>query len=258
MRFDILTLFPGLFESVFRESIVARAVESGRVSIAIYNIRDYAPGKHRVTDDAPYGGGGGMVMKVEPILLALEHVVGAKTLSRQKETGVVDVPIILLTPTGRLFSQRIAHEYECCGRIVMICGRYEGVDERVNQLVVTDQVSIGDYVLSGGEIPAMAIVEAVTRLVPGVLGDMRAIVEDSHSRGLLEYPHYTRPAEYRGLPVPDILISGDHAKIARWRREQALRRTLERRPDLLGEASLSEADGRFLASLTRDERLPED
>jgi tRNA (guanine37-N1)-methyltransferase len=233
MRFDILTLFPGLFDSVFRESIVKRAIESGLVSIDIHNIRDYAPGKHHVTDDAPYGGGGGMVMKVEPIVLALEDILGAEMLTRQKATGVVRVPVTLLTPAGRLFTQGIAHEYERFGRIVMICGRYEGVDERVSELVVTDEVSIGDYVLSGGEIPAMVIVEAVTRLVPGVLGDMRALIEDSHAKGLLEHPQYTRPAEYRGNPVPEVLLSGDHAKIAQWRREQSLRRTFERRRDLL-------------------------
>jgi len=233
MRFDILTLFPGLFDSVFRESIVKRAIESGLVSIAIHNIRDYAPGKHHVTDDAPYGGGGGMVMKVEPIVLALEDILGAEMLARQKATGVIQVPVILLTPAGRLFTQRIAHEYERFGRIVMICGRYEGVDERVSELVVTDEVSIGDYVLSGGEIPSMVIVEAVTRLVPGALGDMRALVEDSHAKGLLEHPQYTRPAEYRGKLVPEVLLSGDHAKVAQWRREQSLRRTRERRSDLL-------------------------
>lgn len=190
-----------------------------------------------------------MVMKPEPILGALEAVVGAELVARQKATGNVEVPIVLLTPAGRLFRQEIARQYERHGRVVLICGRYEGVDERVSALAVTDEISIGDYVLSGGEIPAMAIVEAVTRLVPGVLGDMRAVIEDSHASGLLEYPHYTRPAEFRGLGVPPILLSGDHARVARWRREQALRRTLERRPDLLEGADLSDADRRFLARL---------
>ncbi|HHX42700.1 MAG TPA: tRNA (guanosine(37)-N1)-methyltransferase TrmD [Chloroflexi bacterium] len=249
MHFDILTLFPGLFDCVFEESIVRRAVDAGLVSIAIHNIRDYALDKHHVTDDTPYGGGGGMVMKPEPILGALEAVVGAELVARQKATGNVEVPIVLLTPAGRLFRQEIARQYERHGRVVLICGRYEGVDERVSALAVTDEISIGDYVLSGGEIPAMAIVEAVTRLVPGVLGDMRAVIEDSHASGLLEYPHYTRPAEFRGLGVPPILLSGDHARVARWRREQALRRTLERRPDLLEGADLSDADRRFLARL---------
>ena len=249
MRFDILSLFPGMFDDVFGESIAGRAVEAGLVTIAIHNIRDYAPGKHRVTDDAPYGGGGGMVMKVEPIVLALEHLLGQDLVARQKATGHVEVPVILLTPAGRLFTQRIAREYERCGHIVMICGRYEGVDERVSQLAATDEVSVGDYVLSGGEIPAMVIVEAVTRLVPGVLGDMRALVDDSHAGGLLEYPHYTRPANCRGLSVPEVLLSGDHAKVARWRREESLRRTLARRPELLEKARLSEADRAYLGSL---------
>jgi len=249
MRFDILTLFPGIFEGVFQESIVKRAIAAEQVTIAIHSIRDRATDKHHVTDDTPYGGGGGMVMKVEPIILALEHVVGAERLARQKASGIVEVPVILLTPAGRLFTQRIAREYERCGHLVMICGRYEGVDERVSEWAATDEISIGDYVLSGGEVPAMAIVEAVTRLVPGVLGDMRAVVEDSHASGWLEYPHYTRPAEYRGWMVPEVLLSGDHAKIARWRRQQALKRTLERRPDLLQHAQLSEEDRRYLASL---------
>jgi tRNA (guanine37-N1)-methyltransferase len=253
MRFDILTLFPALFASVFQESIVKRALEAGQVAINVHNIRDYATDKHHITDDAPYAGGGGMVMKVEPIVLAVEQLLGADLVARQKATGHIEVPVILLTPAGRLFTQRIAREYERYGHILMICGRYEGVDERVSELVATEEISIGDYVLSGGEIPAMAIVEAVTRLVPGVLGDMRAVVEDSHASGLLEYPHYTRPAEYRGLPVPEILLSGDHAKVVRWRREQALRRTLARRPELLQSVELTEADRRFLASLVGGE-----
>jgi tRNA (guanine37-N1)-methyltransferase len=253
MRFDILTLFPGLFDGVFSESIVRRAIDAGQVSVNLHNIRDYATDKHRVTDDMPYGGGGGMVMKPEPIVYAVEDILGADLVRRQKETGQVEVPVILLTPAGRLFNQKMAREFERYGQLVMICGRYEGVDERVSELVVTDEISIGDYVLSGGEIPAMVIVEAVTRLVPGVLGDMRAMIEDSHAHGLLEYPHYTRPAEFRGLRVPDILVSGHHAQVERWRREQALRRTLERRPDLLENADLSPADRRFLASLKGEE-----
>jgi len=254
MRFDILTLFPALFQSVFQESIVHRALETGRVQIFVHNIRDYATDKHHITDDTPFGGGGGMVMKVEPIIAALEQIVGAERLGRQKASGLAEVPVILLTPAGRLFTQRLAREYERRGHIVMLCGRYEGIDERVSQLAVTDELSIGDYVLSGGEIPAMVVVEAVTRLVPGVLGDMRAIIEDSHASGLLEYPHYTRPAEYRGLAVPEVLLSGDHARVAHWRREQALRRTWERRPELLAEADLSEADRRFLAALQEEKQ----
>jgi len=236
MRFDILTLFPELFDSVFSQSIVKRAIEAGQITIAVHNIRDYALDKHHITDDMPYGGGGGMVMKVEPIVLAVEAILGPERVAAQKQTGDVRVPVVLLTPVGRLFNQQVAHEYEQHGHVVLICGRYEGVDERVSQLVVTDEVSIGDYVLSGGEIPAMVIVEAVTRLVPGVLGDMRAIVQDSHARGLLEYPHYTRPAEFRGLGVPEPLLSGNHARVAAWRHEQSLLRTQQRRPDLLAPA----------------------
>ena len=251
MRFDILTLFPGLFDSVFRESIVGRAQAEGLVEIHLHNIRDYALDKHHVTDDTPYGGGGGMVMKVEPILLALEAVVGADLLSQQKASGQVQVPIVLLTPAGALFDQPLARTFEEYGRIVLICGRYEGVDERISQLAVTHEISIGDYVLSGGEIPAMVVVETVSRLVPGVLGDMRAVIDDSHSSGLLEYPHYTKPATIRDLAVPEVLTSGDHAKIGRWRREQALLRTLQRRADMLARATLSERDKRYLASLDR-------
>jgi len=254
MRFDILTLFPALFDSVFGDSIVHRAVESGRVEIHVHDIRDHAAGRHRVTDDAPYGGGGGMVMKVEPIVGAVEAVLGAELVARQKATGHVEVPVVLLTPAGRVFTQEIAHEYEAAGRMVLICGRYEGVDERVRQLVATEELSIGDYVLSGGEIPAMVVVEAVTRLVPGVLGDMRALVQDSHADGLLEHPHYTRPPEYRGLAVPEILLSGDHARVARWRREQSLRRTLARRPDLVSAADLAPVDRDLLRTLSTGEQ----
>jgi tRNA (guanine37-N1)-methyltransferase len=249
MRFDILTLFPGLFESIFQESIVSRAIAAGLVDIRVHNIRDHAPGKHSVTDDTPYGGGGGMIMKVEPIAYALEALLDPELLARQKASGVIETPVILLTPAGRRFDQRLARELERQGRVVLICGRYEAIDQRVSDLFATDEVSLGDFVLSGGEIPAMAIVEAVTRLVPGVLGDMRAIVEDSFGQGLLEGPHYTRPPEFRGQGVPEVLLSGDHARVARWRREQALERTWRRRPDLLRQADLSSQDRAFLASL---------
>ena len=240
MHFDILTLFPDLFSGVFQESIVKRAREAGQVTIALHNIRDYATGRHQVTDDTPYGGGGGMIMKPEPIFAAVESVLGA-------ETG--STPIILLTPQGRLFNHVVARELSRCSRLLLICGRYEGVDERVHQHLVTDEISIGDYVLSGGEIPAMVLVEAVTRLLPGVLGDPSATFEDSHAEGLLEYPQYTRPPVFRGHAVPDILLSGHHARITHWRRQQALRRTWERRPDLLQNARLTQEDRDFLAQL---------
>jgi tRNA (guanine37-N1)-methyltransferase len=246
MRFDILTLFPELFASVFAESIVRRAVDAELVSIDIHNVRDYAHDKHHVTDDAPYGGGGGMVMKVEPIVLAIEHVLGKELPLPADERS--QTPVVLLSPGGARFNQQTAREFERAGRVVLICGRYEGVDERVCTLAVTHELSIGDYVLSGGEIPAMVIVEAVTRLVPGVLGDMRAVIDDSHSSGLLEYPHYTRPDAFREQSVPEVLLSGDHARVARWRREQALARTRERRPDLLESADLSAMDRAYLRS----------
>ncbi len=243
MRFDILTLFPGMFCGPFDDSIIKRARESGLISIHLHNIRDFATDKHHVTDDYPYGGGGGMVMKPEPIFACVEHV-----LAEEPPEGEPP-PIILLTPQGRLFTQQVAMELARHRRLILICGRYEGVDERVREHLVTDEISIGDYVLSGGEIPAMVIVDAVTRLLPGALGHAMAPLQDSHAMGLLEGPHYTRPVEFRGWRVPDVLLSGNHAEIARWRREQALRRTLERRPDLLARARLTPEDRRFLASL---------
>ena len=239
MRFDVLTLFPEMFTGPLQESIIKRAQERGLISVHLHNIRDYATGRHRITDDAPYGGGGGMVMKPEPIFAAVEAVLG-------DEKGV---PVILLSPQGRLFTHEVARELSRHPRLVLICGRYEGVDERVREHLATDEISIGDYVLSGGELAAMVIIDAVTRLLPGVLGDPGATFEDSYAWGLLEYPHYTRPAVFRGWAVPEVLLSGNHAAIARWRREQALRRTLERRPDLLERAPLTEEDRAFLARL---------
>ena len=245
MHFDILTLFPDMFDGPFQESIIRRALEQGLVSIAVHNIRDYAPGKHRVTDDTPYGGGGGMVMKPEPIFQAVEEILGGERPER--------VSIVLLSPQGRLFTHRAASEMSGHSRVVLICGRYEGVDERVREFLATDEISIGDYVLSGGEIPAMVLVDAVTRLLPGVLGDPGATSRDSHADGLLEYPHYTKPAVYRGYAVPEVLLSGDHAAVDLWRRREALRRTLERRPDLLEKAQLTEQDRAFLQSLRRED-----
>ncbi|HEM60880.1 MAG TPA: tRNA (guanosine(37)-N1)-methyltransferase TrmD [Chloroflexi bacterium] len=245
MHFDILTLFPDMFDGPFQESIIRRALEQGLVSIAVHNIRDYAPGKHRVTDDTPYGGGGGMVMKPEPIFQAVEEILGGERPER--------VSIVLLSPQGRLFTHRAASEMSGHSRVVLICGRYEGVDERVREFLATDEISIGDYVLSGGEIPAMVLVDAVTRLLPGVLGDPGATSRDSHADGLLEYPHYTKPAVYRGHTVPEVLLSGDHAAVDLWRRREALRRTLERRPDLLEKAQLTEQDRAFLQSLRRED-----
>ncbi|MFZ5916569.1 MAG: tRNA (guanosine(37)-N1)-methyltransferase TrmD [Chloroflexota bacterium] len=253
MRFDILTLFPAMFEGPFRESIIRRAVEAGRVAIQIHDIRAHAPGKHQVTDDTPYGGGGGMIMKPEPIFNAVEALLGDRSPSLWQDDGAPPVPVVLLSPQGRLFSHLVARELARQPRLVLICGRYEGVDERVRQHLCTDEISIGDYVLSGGELAAMVVVDAVTRLLPGVLGDPGAPFEDSHVDGLLEYPHYTRPAVYRGHAVPPVLLSGHHAEIVHWRRQESLRRTFQRRPDLLSQARLSEADRAFLRQMAQRE-----
>ncbi len=248
VRFDIFTLFPEMFSSPFDASIIRRACEAGRATLTVHNIRDYATGKHHMTDDTPYGGGGGMVMKPEPIWNAVERVLGFDPAGRP------DVPpLILLTPQGRPFTQAMARELTAHERLLLICGRYEGVDERVRQYLATDEISIGDYVLTGGEVPAMVVVDAIIRLIPGVLGDPGAAADDSHASGLLEYPHYTRPALYRGYPVPEVLLSGHHAEVDRWRRREALRRTYERRPDLLAHADLSQADREFLAQLDAEE-----
>ena len=244
MQFDILTLFPGMFEGVFTESILGRAVRDGLISVRIHNIRDYATDKHHLTDDMPYGGGGGMVMKPEPIFAAVEAV----------RTSNSEIRTILLTPQGQLLTHALARELSRQGQLILICGRYEGVDERVRLHLVTDELSIGDYVLSGGELAAAVVVDAVARLVPGVLGDPGATFRDSHAEGLLEYPHYTRPAVFRGYAVPEVLVSGDHARLARWRREQSLWRTKARRPDLLEKALLSDEDRKFLEQLAKDEQ----
>jgi len=239
MRFDIFTLFPGIFESPLKESMLKRSIESGLLDVQLHNIRDYAAGRHQVTDDYPYGGGGGMVMKPEPVFAAVESVLG----------GESKIPIVLLTPQGRVFNQQVAFELAQFDRVALICGRYEGFDERIRKYLATDEISIGDYVLTGGELAALVVVDAVIRLKPGVLGDPTGAIDDSHAGGLLEYPHYTRPPEFRGWGVPEILLSGDHAKVDRWRREQALLRTWKRRPDLLERAELSELDRAFLRQL---------
>lgn len=240
MRFDIFTLFPGLFAGAFDESILRRARETGRIEIFLHDIRTYTHDKHHVTDETGYGGGGGMIMKPEPIFEAVESVLGTDPATRP--------PVVLLTPQGRILTTQIAREFSQLPRLALICGRYEGIDERVRALV-TDEISIGDYVLTGGEIPAMVVVDAVSRFVPGVVGDPGAPHRDSHATGLLEHPHYTRPPEFRGMAVPEILLSGHHAKIERWRRNESLRRTLERRPDLLARAVLTEEDRQALREL---------
>jgi len=245
MRFDVFSLFPEVFTPYLDTSILQRARQRGLVEVSLYNIRDWATDKHHITDDMPYGGGGGMVMKPDPIFHAVEAVLGSPP----------GCPVILMTPQGRTFSQKVAEELSQIEHMALLCGRYEGVDERVRQHLVSDEISTGDYVLSGGELPAMIVIDAITRLIPGALGDPDGAWDDSHASGLLEYPHYTRPPEFRGWEVPDILLSGDHGRIARWRREQALLRTLQRRPDLLAKAPLSDADRKFLKSL--DEESPD-
>ncbi|HLE51561.1 MAG TPA: tRNA (guanosine(37)-N1)-methyltransferase TrmD [Anaerolineales bacterium] len=245
MRFDVFTLFPEVFEPYLQSSILQRASQRGLAEVQLHNIRDWASDRHHITDDEPYGGGGGMVMKPAPVFAAVEGVLGAPPAC----------PVILLTPQGRTFTQALAKELSRQPHLALICGRYEGIDERIRQYLVIDEISIGDYVLTGGELPAMVLIDAVTRLLPGALGDPHGARDDSHASGLLEYPHYTRPAEFRGWRVPEVLLSGDHARLARWRREQALLRTWRRRPDLLATAPLSDADREFLARLDADDRL---
>jgi tRNA (guanine37-N1)-methyltransferase len=258
--FDIFTLLPEVIEPYVQSSILLKARENNLIRINLHNIRDWTSDRHHITDDMPYGGGGGMVMKPEPIFRAVESVFGSPP----------EHPIILLTPQGRTFTQAVAQELASpalerlqarpahqalqelgrpAPRLGLICGRYEGIDERVRQYLVTDEISIGDYVITGGELAAMIIVDAVSRLLPGVLGDPDGAQDDSHASGLLEYPHYTRPPEFRGWRVPDVLLSGDHARITRWRREQSLRRTQRRRPDMLAKAPLTDDENRFLAEL---------
>src|SRR5579864_6296429 len=241
MHFDIFTLFPAMFQGPLSESILKRAQEQGLLSITLHNIRDATDDRHHVVDDYPYGGGAGMVMKPDPFFAAVEPV---------HQGG----PIILLSPQGRLFTQQIARDLSLESRITLVCGHYEGVDERVRQHLVTDEISIGDYVLTGGELAAMIVVDTVSRLLPGVLGSEESTLEESHSQGLLEYPHYTRPPDYRGWSVPNVLLSGNHAEIAKWRRKESIRRTRERRPDLFAKLDLSsKQDQKLLKELEQEQ-----
>lgn len=224
MRIDVLTLFPGIFAGPLDESILKRARDTEIIEINLHNIRDWAPDKHHVVDDYPYGGGAGMVMKPEPIFAAVEAVQAYADPAGR---------VILLTPQGRVFDQSLAAELATEPRLLLICGRYEGVDERVRQHLVDDEISIGDYVLGGGELPALVVIETVARLIPGVLGSAESLTHESHSGGLLEYAQYTRPADFRGWTVPDVLLSGNHPEVDKWRQQQRLDRTRERRPDLL-------------------------
>ncbi len=248
MQFEVFTLLPEVFPSYLETSIIKRARERDLINVRVHNIRDYTHDKHHMTDDTPYGGGGGMVMKPEPIFEAVESVLGLNSDQTPPEFDS-NTPIILLTPQGRVFNQSIAQELSQHEHIVLLCGRYEGIDERIREHLVTDEISIGDYVLTGGELPALILIDAIARLLPDVLGDPTGAQDDSHAMGLLEYPHYTRPPEFRGWKIPDVLLSGAHAKIDKWRREQALLRTFNKRPDMLEKTELSKEDRKFVEGL---------
>jgi len=239
MRIDILCLFPEMFASPFDQSIIKRAKERGLIDMVLHNIRGYTCDKHRTVDDYPYGGGPGMVLKPEPVFEAVEAI--------KQQLNTSEIPIILLTPQGRLFNQQVARELALYSHLMLICGHYEGIDERVHRHLATDEISIGDYVLSNGELAAMVIVDAIVRLIPGVLGSPMSASSDSHSDGLLEYPQYTRPQVYRGWSVPSVLLSGNHSEIALWRRQQAILRTAKRRPDLLKKAILSDKEKEWIS-----------
>ena len=243
MRIDILSLFPAMFDGPFGDSIIRRAVENGILDINITNPRDFAEGKHQQVDDTPFGGGSGMVMKPEPVFKAVRHV--------KENTDFVNRRVLLMSPEGSVFNQAKARELAKYDQLIFICGHYEGFDARISENLADEIISIGDYVLTGGELPAMIITDAVARMLPGVLGSEESAPTDSFYNGLLEHPQYTRPREYEGLTVPDILLSGDHAKIAKWRREKSLEITLKNRPDLLQTAELSEADQRYIESLQK-------
>ena len=253
MKIDILTLFPQMFQGPFSEGIFKRAIDRKLVQVNIHNIRDYTHDKHHTVDDYAYGGGAGMLLKPEPIFEAVEKVKQDSHL----EKGAKEPPVILLSPQGRLFSQQAAEELSGCVRLILICGRYEGIDERVREHLATDEVSIGDYVLGGGELAAMVVVDAVARLLPGVLGSDTSARDDSHTTGLLEYPQYTHPEVYRAWVVPEVLLSGNHAQIDKWRRQQAILRTLKRRPELLDKAKLNSEERQLVDSFKKAKATPE-
>ena len=243
MKFDIVTIFPDTIDAGLSEGVVARGIASGVLDVQVHDLRDFTTDRHRSVDDVPYGGGPGMVMKPEPLMKAVAHVAA---------TRGTPAAVVLLSPQGRTFTQAEAARLAALGHVALLCGRYEGMDERVRELVATEELSIGDYVLSGGELAALVVVDAVSRLVPGVVGDEQSVAEDSFSRGLLDYPHYTRPAEVAGRRVPGVLLSGHHAEVRRWRRKAALARTLERRPELLAEAALDDEDRRLLEEIKKE------
>ena len=225
MKVFVLTLFPGMFDGVLQHSMLKRAIDRNLIEVHLYNIRDFAQDKHKTTDDVPYGGGGGMVMKAEPIFLAIEHVMTAHQLSAPH--------VVYLTPQGETLTQNLARSLASHEDVILLCGHYEDVDERVRMALVHQEISIGDYVMTGGELAAMVVIDVVSRMIPDVVGNAQSVISDSFYDGLLDYPHYTRPQEFRGMTVPDVLLSGHHKQIEAWRREQALQRTKQRRPDLL-------------------------
>jgi tRNA (guanine37-N1)-methyltransferase len=245
MRFDVFTLFPAVFSPYIDTSILQRAVKKHLVQINLHDIRLWSKDKHHTTDDIPYGGGGGMVMKPEPVFAAVESILGSPPAC----------PLILLTPQGKTFTQQDAERLSSLKQVGLLCGRYEGVDERIREHLAAEEISIGDYVLSGGELPALILIDAISRLLPGVLGDPDGAADDSFSSQLLEYPHYTRPPEFRGWQIPETLLSGNHAEINKWRRRQALLRTLVRRPDLLLRADLNKADKAFLEETLQTKKI---
>ncbi len=263
MRIDVLTLFPEMFDGVFGASILGKARDKGIVELSAVNFRQYSTSKHGQVDDTPYGGGGGMVLKPEPIFAAVEDLLrkreieGGSITAETAELPANESPsrprIVLLCPQGETFTQKKAEEFAEEDHLIFICGHYEGYDERIRDGLVTDEISIGDYVLTGGELPAMVMIDSTVRLLPGVLGNENSAVTDSFSTGLLEYPHYTRPTEFRGMKVPDILLSGHHANIEAWRRRESLRRTLQRRPELLERLTLTKQDVKWLEELKREE-----
>src|SRR3954464_15401269 len=246
MKFDIVTIFPKVIGAALAEGVVGRGIASGLVDLQVHDLREFTTDRHRSVDDVPYGGGPGMVMMPGPLVKAVEKI---------RATRGAPESVIVTSPQGRAFTQREAERLARLGHVALLCGRYEGMDERVLSLVGAEELSIGDYVLSGGELPALVIVDAVGRLVPGVVGDEQSVEEDSFSRGLLDYPHYTRPAEFAGLKVPDVLLSGHHADVRRWRKKTALARTLERRPDLIESASLDEEDRALLEEIRKERRM---
>jgi tRNA (guanine37-N1)-methyltransferase len=258
MRIDVITIFPEVIQAGTGFSIVKRAQEKGVIDLRAHDLRDYTHNRHRSTDDEPYGPGAGMVMKPEPLFEAVEAIISSSEQESIDEEGLLVPPherkpkVLLMTPQGEPFSQRMAREFAAESHLIIMCGHYEGVDERVREHLVDKEVSIGDYVLTGGELPALVVLDAVIRLLPGVLGDEESAVEESFTEGLLEYPHYTRPAKFRGWQVPDVLLSGHHAEIAKWRRQKAIERTLDRRPDLLEHTQLTEQDKKVLLQILEE------